>query len=98
MPVLGDIPYLGALFRTTSDKRRRKELLILMTPVVMENSQKRMKLTDPEDVLQQNLHEFDLRPLMKQGEAQRKIVEPLYQTNRPSWRDQQLPQKKGPSQ
>jgi len=97
MPILGDIPYLGALFRTTSDKRRRKELLILLTPVVMENSQTKVKLFNPDDVLQQNLDEVYLRPLMERGETQRRMLEPLYRTNRTSWRDQQLPNGKGTS-
>jgi type II secretory pathway component GspD/PulD (secretin) len=95
VPVLGDIPYLGALFRSTSDKRRRKELLILMTPVVMENMQNKVKLADPDDVLRDNLEEFDLRPMMKEGDAQRRLVEPLYQTNRPSWRERQVPKTNG---
>ena len=41
--------------------------------------------------------EIDLRPLMNEGDAQRKVLEPFYRTNRPSWRDQQLPPGKGPS-
>ena len=32
MPYLGDVPYLGALFRTTSFERQKSELLILVQP------------------------------------------------------------------
>ncbi len=38
IPVLGDIPYLGGLFRTTSQLNEKKELLIFVTPrIVTEN-------------------------------------------------------------
>ncbi|MCH1926165.1 type IV pilus secretin PilQ family protein [Shewanella sp. C32] len=38
VPVLGDIPVLGALFRNTSDSNERRELLIFVTPkIVTEN-------------------------------------------------------------
>ena len=98
LPVLGDIPYLGALFRTSTFKRDRKELLILLTPVVMENYQAKVKLADPDAVLRQEIDGSpDIRGIMKQGDLQKRILEPLYQTNRPSWREQQIPNSKGPT-
>ncbi len=90
MPVLGEIPYLGALFRTSTTKRERKELLIMLTPQIMQNFQSKVKLTDPDDVLRQELDSSNFKPLMKQGEMQRKMLEPLYQTNRPSWRERRI--------
>jgi type II secretory pathway component GspD/PulD (secretin) len=40
VPVLGSIPFLGALFRSTSDELTKSELVILLTPHIMsgENS------------------------------------------------------------
>ncbi len=35
VPVLGDIPYLGYLFRTTSEFNEKKELLIFVTPRIV---------------------------------------------------------------
>jgi type IV pilus assembly protein PilQ len=35
VPVLGDIPVLGALFRNTSDSNERHELLIFVTPKIV---------------------------------------------------------------
>ena len=35
VPLLGDIPYLGALFRTTSEDTVKKELLIFVTPRIV---------------------------------------------------------------
>ena len=37
MPILGDIPYFGALFGQTTKNRRRFELLFLITPHVIRN-------------------------------------------------------------
>lgn len=37
VPLLGDIPYLGVLFRSTTEKNKKTELLIFVTPrIVME--------------------------------------------------------------
>jgi general secretion pathway protein D len=37
VPVLADIPLLGSLFSTTSNRRNRTELLVLMTPRALED-------------------------------------------------------------
>jgi type IV pilus assembly protein PilQ len=37
VPALGDLPLLGALFRRTSDKKAKSELLIFVTPTVIED-------------------------------------------------------------
>lgn len=37
VPILGDIPGLGVLFRKSSDRRQRTNLLVLVTPHVVEN-------------------------------------------------------------
>ena len=36
VPILGDIPYLGRLFKYTRDDSRRQELLIFVTPKIVE--------------------------------------------------------------
>ncbi|MEO7931891.1 MAG: secretin N-terminal domain-containing protein [Chthoniobacterales bacterium] len=38
IPVLGDIPYLGALFRNTSKSKTRDELLVFIQPNVVSNN------------------------------------------------------------
>ena len=35
VPLLGDIPYLGRLFKHTVDKQTKTELLIFVTPKIM---------------------------------------------------------------
>ncbi len=46
IPVLSDIPILGNLFKTTDDKTQRTELLVLLTPRVVRDSQDARDLTD----------------------------------------------------
>ncbi len=38
VPVLGDIPILGALFRNKQETERKKELLVFVTPKIVKNS------------------------------------------------------------
>ena len=45
IPILGDIPYLGALFGQTTKNRRRFELLFLITPHVIRNLPTAAELT-----------------------------------------------------
>ena len=39
MPLLGDIPVLGNLFRSTSNQSVRTELIVFITPRVIRNSE-----------------------------------------------------------
>lgn len=57
IPLLGDIPILGQFFRNTSKTRERKEILILLTPILVdsdykpvmsEEAERLSKLTDKE--------------------------------------------------
>ena len=38
VPLLGDMPVLGALFRTESESKTRTELMVLITPRIIHNS------------------------------------------------------------
>jgi type II secretory pathway component GspD/PulD (secretin) len=91
MPVLGDIPYLGALFRSSSVKHQRKELLILLTPQVLTNVQDPVPLQDPSAVTREQLDASTLKKLMKNGDMHRQILEPLFPTNGPPVRVIQPP-------
>ena len=39
IPLLGDIPIIGALFRTTTTTNRRSEVIIIVTPRIIDDSQ-----------------------------------------------------------
>jgi len=47
VPILGDIPLLGALFRSTEKEKRTTELLVFITPLVVENARERDNLNEP---------------------------------------------------
>ncbi len=38
IPILGDIPILGALFRSTSRSNQRQEVIVLLTPQIIDDS------------------------------------------------------------
>ncbi len=40
IPILGDLPLLGALFRSTSRDNERKEVVVLLTPQVLDDSER----------------------------------------------------------
>ncbi|MEM7725604.1 MAG: AMIN domain-containing protein [Cyanobacteria bacterium P01_A01_bin.45] len=40
VPILGDIPLLGALFRKTNKSNERNEVIVMLTPQIMDDSQR----------------------------------------------------------
>ena len=44
VPVLGDVPYLGSMFRYRSQYKTKTELLIIMTPHIVRNRFEREKV------------------------------------------------------
>ena len=86
LPVLGDVPYLGALFRSTTINKQRKELLILLTPQVIVNNQTPVPLQDPYKITQEQLQQSIFRDGMKKDSMQKRLLDPLFQTNQPSMR------------
>ena len=39
VPLLGDLPLLGSLFRSSSDDKKTKELVITVTPKIVDDSE-----------------------------------------------------------
>jgi type II secretory pathway component GspD/PulD (secretin) len=77
VPVLADIPGLGALFRSTTTTRGRKELLILLTPQVLVNPVDVAYPRPYEEVTRENLDRSHIKD-QKRDELQKEILEPLY--------------------
>jgi general secretion pathway protein D len=46
VPLLKDVPLLGNLFKTRNDKRTRRELLVLITPYIINDAQDALDLTE----------------------------------------------------
>ena len=40
IPILGDIPLLGSLFRKTNRSNQRQEVIVLLTPQIMDDSER----------------------------------------------------------
>jgi type IV pilus assembly protein PilQ len=38
IPILGDLPIIGALFRSTTRENERAEVIVLVTPSIMDDS------------------------------------------------------------
>jgi type II secretory pathway component GspD/PulD (secretin) len=61
IPLLGDIPFLGNLFKSTSISSSRTELMMLITPYIANNAEDADALTD---AFKKKLKE--LEPLLSQ--------------------------------
>ncbi len=83
VPWLGDVPYMGALFRTTTTSRQRKELLILLTPQVLSNIQTPVALQDPVEVTRQVLDESVFKSMERTDKMKNRLLSPLFPTNTP---------------
>jgi len=77
MPVLGEIPYLGVLFRSTRNTRERKELLIFLTPIVIANTQEKVALDDPQKLTDDIIRNSRFRKEFKPDEMQRIVIDPI---------------------
>ena len=50
IPLLGDIPLIGALFRSTTDTSRREEVIVLLTPHIIKESEETNSAARMEDI------------------------------------------------
>jgi type II secretory pathway component GspD/PulD (secretin) len=78
MPVLGDIPVLGALFRTTHNSRERRELLILLTPQVLVNPLEAGRVRTLDEVTRDNLDRSRIKDEIQRDQLQQQLLDPLY--------------------
>ena len=60
-PLLGDIPVLNMFFRTKNDRKTKKELVILMRPVVVDDSTWKNDIEGSQQRFQKIGHEFRLQ-------------------------------------
>ncbi|PLZ45027.1 hypothetical protein CBP27_00955, partial [Fischerella thermalis WC542] len=40
LPILGDLPLIGSLFRRTNKQNQRNEVIVLLTPQIIDDSEK----------------------------------------------------------
>jgi len=84
VPLLGDIPVLGALFRSTSTSKEKQNLLVILRPTIMRNKE---DARDVSDQKYQGLWELNLELKRSlQGDeaadaAVRPVIERFYEGN-----------------
>ena len=70
VPLLMDIPVLGNLFSTTTDATSRTELLIFITPRVLESDQELLGITEEMKARMRGLKDFSDLPVSRNGEGE----------------------------
>lgn len=73
VPILGRIPLLGALFRSTSDEREKRNLIVFLRPTILADNEKLAELTQ-QRYQGVNAMQFTLD---KKGELKRVTDKPL---------------------
>ena len=78
LPWLGDIPYLGAAFRSTKITKEKRELLIFLTPTIMAGSQAVVPLTDPTEATREQIERSRLNEELKRNDFNKPLLDPIF--------------------
>lgn len=78
IPLLGDIPGLGRLFRTTKINRDRKELLILLSPQVLSNEPTPGVVRSMDEMTKDQLSRSRIKEEIKRDALQHQLLDPLF--------------------
>src|SRR5439155_85453 len=78
VPFLGDVPVLGALFRSKTKITERKELLILLTPQVLVNVKDTPILSDTRSVTEEQLKRSTLKEQIQRDKFRDQLLEPYF--------------------
>ncbi|AQQ09125.1 Putative general secretion pathway protein D [Sedimentisphaera cyanobacteriorum] len=65
VPLLGDIPILGELFKSREIQKQKTELLIFLTPHVADRNENLMKISENEKTNSESISEIDNNPALK---------------------------------
>lgn len=78
LPWLGDIPYLGNVFRSTRVTREKKELLIFLTPQVLANNQSAVPLNEFDDVVKEQVEKSRLKDEIRRNDFNKPMMDPIF--------------------
>jgi type II secretory pathway component GspD/PulD (secretin) len=78
VPFFGDIPYLGALFRSQTKSRERRELLIFLTPQVMVNNGTPGVNMDASTLLERETHNSSIKTEITRDPLQLQLLDPVF--------------------
>src|SRR5690606_24475951 len=73
VPLLGDIPLLGVLFRSTSDSREKRNLMVFLRPTILNDSTRLVGLTRQRYL---GIAALQFR-VNRRGELERVVAQPL---------------------
>lgn len=73
VPILQDIPVLGGLFRSTSDSKERRELLVLMRPTVLKTPDLAALGTKAEERRMPGIYRYEKRLQKEEAEFERQM-------------------------
>ena len=80
VPFLGNIPYLGALFRSSRSVSDRKELLIILTPQLLLSKKEGATiegLSDAQRITRDQLQRSTIKDEIRRDKLQQEILEPI---------------------
>jgi type II secretory pathway component GspD/PulD (secretin) len=78
VPVLGDIPGLGMLFRSAKNAKDRKELIILLTPQIIAATDTNAVRLTPTKVTQDQLQRSTIKDEIQRDKLQKQLLDPLF--------------------
>jgi type II secretory pathway component GspD/PulD (secretin) len=77
VPFLGNIPYLGWLFRSSKALENRKELLIILTPQLLTGSDAIAQADTARQITHEQLSKSTIKDEIKRDKLQQEVLEPL---------------------
>lgn len=77
VPLLGDIPGLGALFRSKSKGQTRKELLVVLTPQILLKGEGEGRSVDAQAFTEEELRGSTIQGEFQRDPLQRRVLNPL---------------------
>jgi type II secretion system protein D len=78
VPILGDVPGLGFLFRARTTQKDRKELLIMLTPQVLVHGKRIPEDMTLEAFSQQEMRQSGIKDQIRRDDLQKKLLEPFF--------------------
>jgi type II secretion system protein D len=78
VPILGNIPYLGALFRSSRSTSTRKELLIILSPQLLSNNTNvATRISEMERITRSQLQRTTIKDEIRRDKLQQEVLEPI---------------------
>ena len=80
---LGDIPYLGAAFRSTKISKEKRELLIFLTPQILASHQGSVPLTEQSEAIREQVERSRIKDQLKRNEFNRPLLDTIFPPTEP---------------